>query len=198
MSKYYQNSILLSEEEDTLAEKISNSVTDRPKLTDQGNPDRCPIGNLHQIFSEPERLNYITHGCTTASIRCIDCKALSFESVNRHLRPIREERRKWAQNLGALREIVCQGAARASETAEETMKWVRQSIGLLNSSTLKRYDPSLINSYPSHRDNVRTRNSIELIINGSSKGHVPTLHETIEQFALRQAKEYGLSSFSVL
>jgi tryptophanyl-tRNA synthetase len=131
MSKSYGNSILMSDEPEVVEEKIKNSVTDRPKLTDRGSPDRCPVGNLHQIFSDPDRLAYITQGCTQATITCVECKALAIQSVNAHLAPIRERRRELAQNPGRLMEIVREGAAKAGQTAEETMVSAREAIGLL-------------------------------------------------------------------
>src|SRR5215471_1197030 len=98
MSKSYGNTILLSDEAAKVEEKIKNSVTDRPKLTDIGNPSNCPVGNLHQIFSDPKRLEYITRGCTTAGITCVECKSLAVPSVNAHLEPMRQRRRKIAEN----------------------------------------------------------------------------------------------------
>src|SRR5258708_26938681 len=92
MSKSYGNSILLGDEAAVVEQKIKGSVTDRPKLTDHGNPSQCPVGNLHQIFSDSERLAYITRGCTQAAITCVECKALAVESVNAHRTPIRERR----------------------------------------------------------------------------------------------------------
>src|SRR5262249_19569441 len=131
MSKSYDNSILMSDEPAVVEEKIKNSVTDRPKLTDHGSPDRCPVGNLHQIFSDSDRLAYITRGCTQATITCVECKALAIESVNAHLAPIRERRRELAENPARLMEIIQQGAAKAGKAAEETMVAARASIGLL-------------------------------------------------------------------
>jgi tryptophanyl-tRNA synthetase len=131
MSKSYGNSILLSDEPEVVEEKIKNSVTDRPKLSDRGSPDRCPVGNLHQIFSDSDRLAYITQGCTQATITCVECKALAVQSVNAHLEPIRERRRRLAQDPAQLMEIVHQGAARAGRTAEETMIAAREAVGLL-------------------------------------------------------------------
>jgi tryptophanyl-tRNA synthetase len=131
MSKSYGNSILLGDEAAVVEQKIKGSVTDRPKLTDQGDPDRCPVGNLHQIFSDSERLAYITQGCTQASITCVECKALAVESVNAHLAPIRERRRALAQNPGRLRETILHGAQKATAAAEETMAAVREAVGLL-------------------------------------------------------------------
>lgn len=131
MSKSYGNSILLSDEAEAVEQKIKNSVTDRPRLTDRGSPDRCPVGNLHQIFSERERLAYITEGCTQATITCVECKALAVESVNAHLAPIRERRRELAQNPGRLQEAILHGAQKANTAAEETMVAARDAIGLL-------------------------------------------------------------------
>ncbi|HEV7552337.1 MAG TPA: tryptophan--tRNA ligase [Candidatus Angelobacter sp.] len=131
MSKSYGNSILLSDEAAAVEQKIKNSVTDRPKLTDRGSPDRCPVGNLHQIFSDPERLTYITEGCTQATITCVECKALAVESVNAHLAPIRERRHALAQNPAQLQETIRHGAEKAIAAAEETMSAVRDAIGLL-------------------------------------------------------------------
>jgi tryptophanyl-tRNA synthetase len=132
MSKSYGNSILLSEEADTLAEKINNSVTDRPKLTDKGSPDRCPVGNLHQIFSPADRLAYITRGCTQGEITCVECKALAIESTEAHLRPIRERRKEFATKPELLRKIIEKGDRQAQEAAEATMQAVREAIGLFS------------------------------------------------------------------
>ncbi len=131
MSKSYGNSILLSDEPAVVEEKIKNSVTDRPKLSDHGSPDRCPVGNLHQIFSDPARLSHITEGCTQAGITCVECKALAVASVNDHLAPIHERRRALAQNPARLMEIVQFGAEKAGKAAEETMVAARDAIGLL-------------------------------------------------------------------
>ena len=131
MSKSYGNTILLSDDAGTVEEKIKNSVTDRPKLTDRGSPDRCPVGNLHQIFSDRERLAHITEGCTQASITCVECKALAVGSVNAHLTPIRERRHALAQNPGKLRQTIQHGAQKAIAAAEETMTAARHAIGLL-------------------------------------------------------------------
>jgi tryptophanyl-tRNA synthetase len=141
MSKSYGNSILLSEEADTLAEKINNSVTDRPKLTDKGSPDRCPVGNLHQIFSPADRLAYITHGCTQAEITCVECKALAIESTEAHLRPIRERRKNFALKPELLRKIVEQGDQQAQAAAEQTMQAVREGVGLFSLEKFKEHLP---------------------------------------------------------
>jgi tryptophanyl-tRNA synthetase len=137
MSKSYGNSILLSDEAAVVEEKIKNSVTDRPKLTDKGSPSACPVGNLHQIFSDRERLEYITQGCTQATITCVECKALAIQSVNAHLEPMRERRRKLAEEPGKLMEVVRYGAEKAAKTAEETMVQARSAVGLLQIDAVK-------------------------------------------------------------
>jgi tryptophanyl-tRNA synthetase len=131
MSKSYGNDILLSDDAAKVEEKIKNSVTDRPKLSDKGSPDRCPVGNLHQIFSDQERLAYITRGCTTATITCVECKALATQSLNTHLDPIRERRRQLAEHPERLQEIIQEGAQKAAQSAEETMVAAREAVGLL-------------------------------------------------------------------
>ena len=138
MSKSYGNSILLSEEAPQLAEKIKNSVTDRPKLTDRGSPDRCPVGNLHQIFSDPKTLAYITEGCTQATITCVECKRLAVASVEKHLAPIREKRRELAQQPERVRAIIEEGDQNAGQAAEETMVPAREAVGLLRASAVDR------------------------------------------------------------
>lgn len=137
MSKSYGNTILLSDDAAAVEEKIKNSVTDRPALSDRGSPDRCPVGNLHQIFSDPERLAYITRGCTTATITCVECKALAVQSVNAHLEPIRERRRQLAQHPERLKAIIKEGAQKAARAAEQTMVEVRQAVGLLSLTSLE-------------------------------------------------------------
>lgn len=149
MSKSYGNAILLSEEASQVAEKIRNSVTDRPKLTDRGSPDRCPVGNLHQIFSDPKTLAHITEGCTQATITCVECKELAIRGVNTHLEPIRERRRQLTQHPEKLMQIIQQGDEKARHVAEETMVAVRECVGLLRVSDVAElapredYDPPL-------------------------------------------------------
>jgi tryptophanyl-tRNA synthetase len=138
MSKSYGNTILLSDDAAKVEEKIKNSVTDRPKLSDKGNPDQCPVGNLHQIFSDRERLQYITRGCTQAGITCVECKALAVQSVNAHLEPIRERRQHLAQHPEKLLTIIQNGAQKAAKAAEETMVTAREAVGLLGIKAVRK------------------------------------------------------------
>jgi tryptophanyl-tRNA synthetase len=138
MSKSYGNTILLSDDAAKVEEKIKNSVTDRPKLTDRGDPSQCPVGNLHQIFSDPERLAFIARGCTTAGITCVECKALAVQSVNAHLEPIRERRRGLAEHPERLQQIIQQGTEKARNVAEATMKTAREAVGLLSPTAVEK------------------------------------------------------------
>jgi tryptophanyl-tRNA synthetase len=148
MSKSYGNTILLSDEAAVVEEKIKNSVTDRPALTDIGSPDRCPVGNLHQIFSDRGRLEYITRGCTTAGITCVECKSLAIQSVNAHLDPIRKRRQQLAQNPERLREIIEHGAQKAATAAEQTMTAAREAVGLLALKSVAGLAPKDVSTAP--------------------------------------------------
>ena len=148
MSKSYGNTILLSDGPSVVEEKVKNSVTDRPRLTDIGNPDECPVGNLHQIFSDPARLSLITKGCTSAGITCVECKSLAVESVNRHLDPIRKRRQDLADEPAVLQQIIKQGAARAAAAAEETMIAAREAIGLLSQAEVQQHATELVSQEP--------------------------------------------------
>ena len=171
--KSYGNSILLSEEAGKLREKIRDSVTDRPKLTDKGNPDRCPVGNLHQIFSGPERLAYITHGCTQATIRCVDCKALAVESTEAHIAPIRERRKHFASQPDEVLRVIRQGAQEATEAAEETMRSVRKAVNLFDIATTDLTRSTSFQKYSSQNLVTQFEPVVELLVNGSSKERSP-------------------------
>lgn len=175
MSKSYGNSILLSEEAAQLSEKIKNSVTDRPKLTDRGSPDRCPVGNLHQIFSDANTLAYITEGCTQATITCEHCKALAIPATDAHLAPIRDRRRRISEDKELLKRTISEGNEKARKAAEDTMMAVRQAVGLLNSESLTRWVPALSLSYPSiaSRDAVAWLPTAELeSLNHTERGEI--------------------------
>lgn len=142
MSKSYGNSILMSDDAARVEEKIKGSVTDRPRMTDHGSPDRCGVGNLHQIFSDRQRLQLITEGCTQATISCSECKALAVQSVNAHLEPMRDRRNRLAQRPGDLKDIIQQGNKKAAIAAEATMSAVREAIGFLKLDSVEKFAAS--------------------------------------------------------
>jgi tryptophanyl-tRNA synthetase len=133
MSKSYGNTILLSDTEPEIRSKLKTMVTDpaRIRRKDPGNPDVCPVGDLHKVFSTAETLAKVYEGCTTASIGCIECKGWMADAIIEHFAPIQERRRKYEQDNSLVKEILQAGAQRAWKRAEQTLAEVRTAIGLL-------------------------------------------------------------------
>ncbi len=132
MSKSYGNTILLSDPEPEIRSKLKPMVTDpaRVRRKDPGNPDKCPVGDLHKIFSTQETLQEVYEGCTTAGIGCIECKTWAADAIVSTLLPIQERRAHLEQNPGLVKEILCEGSRRAQARAEQTMQQVRTAMGL--------------------------------------------------------------------
>jgi tryptophanyl-tRNA synthetase len=132
MSKSYGNTILLTDPEPEVRRKLKPMVTDpaRVRRTDPGNPDVCPVGDLHKVFSSPETLAKVYDGCRTASIGCIECKGWVADAVVTQLKPIQERRSRYEQKPQLVQEILDAGSKRASARAELTMQEVRAVMGL--------------------------------------------------------------------
>ena len=138
MSKSYDNYILLSEPEASIRAKLKTMVTDpaRVRRTDPGNPDVCPVGDLHKIFSSKETLAEVNRGCRSAGIGCIECKGWSADAIVNTLAPMQERRRKYEHNPRLAWDILEAGAARARKSADSTMKLVREAMGISRDSEL--------------------------------------------------------------
>src|SRR6185312_334588 len=132
MSKSYGNTILLSDPEAEIRAKLKPMVTDpaRIRRKDPGNPDKCPVGDLHKIFSTSETMAKVYEGCTTAGIGCIECKTWAADAIVAHLTPIQERRRHYEAQPQLVTEIFAAGAQRATARAEQTMQEVRTAMGL--------------------------------------------------------------------
>ena len=132
MSKSYGNTIALTEPEAEVRKKLKTMVTDpaRIRRTDPGNPEVCPVGDLHKVFSSDETRLKVWEGCTTAGIGCIECKGWAADGIVSVLNPIQERRRQYEQNPKLVTEILAAGAAKARTCAEETMQQVRQAMRL--------------------------------------------------------------------
>ena len=129
MSKSYNNSILLTDPEPVVRQKLKPMVTDpaRVRRTDPGNPDVCPVGDLHKIFSDKDTLARVDVGCRTAGIGCIECKSWAADNIVKVLNPIQERRRKYEDDPRKVWDILQAGSAKAREVAEATMAEVRQA-----------------------------------------------------------------------
>jgi tryptophanyl-tRNA synthetase len=130
MSKSYGNTILLTDPEAEVRKKLKTMLTDpaRVRRTDSGDPDKCPVGDLHKVFSTAETLAKVYGGCRSAGIGCIECKSWAADALVQILNPIQERRAKYseADAVGILEE----GSNRARERAEQTMREVRAAMGM--------------------------------------------------------------------
>jgi tryptophanyl-tRNA synthetase len=130
MSKSYGNTILMSEPEASLRAKLKTMVTDpaRVRRSDPGDPDKCPVGDLHKIFSSKETMSKVYAGCRSAGIGCIECKGWAADAIVEHLRPIQERRRKYEADPKLTWDILEAGSAKAAKIAENTMQQVRAAM----------------------------------------------------------------------
>ncbi|MGA8432118.1 MAG: tryptophan--tRNA ligase [Candidatus Sulfotelmatobacter sp.] len=132
MSKSYGNTILLTDPEPVVRQKLKTMVTDpaRVRRTDPGNPDVCPVGDLHKIFSDPETIDKVNVGCRSAGIGCIECKSWAADSLVKLLAPMQERRKKFEENPRLTWDILEAGTERAAKAAGETMSDVREAMGM--------------------------------------------------------------------
>jgi tryptophanyl-tRNA synthetase len=132
MSKSYGNTILMSDPEPEIRAKLKTMVTDpaRIRRTDPGNPDKCPVGDLHKIFSSQQTLAKVYEGCTTAGIGCIECKSWAADAIVSALAPIQKRRAHFEQHPALVADIFADGERRATARAEQTMHEVRSAMGL--------------------------------------------------------------------
>jgi tryptophanyl-tRNA synthetase len=128
MSKSYGNTILLSDPEPILRQKLKIMVTDpaRVRRTDKGDPDKCPVGDLHKVFSTPETIAKVYGGCRSAGIGCIECKSWAADSLVKILEPIQQRRAATTEKQAI--EILNAGSLRAAARAEQTMIEVRDAM----------------------------------------------------------------------
>jgi tryptophanyl-tRNA synthetase len=131
MSKSYNNTILLTDPEAVIRQKLKPMVTDpaRVRRTDPGDPDKCPVGDLHKVFSTPETMAKVYEGCRSAGIGCLECKGWAADSIVRELLPIQERRALY--NETSAREVLRDGAERARKRASKTMAEVNEAMHLL-------------------------------------------------------------------
>jgi tryptophanyl-tRNA synthetase len=132
MGKSLDNHIELAATPEETQKRIMTMVTDpaRIKRTDPGNPDICNVFSMHKIFSSPEEVAMVNTECRRAGIGCVDCKKLYAKNLNDSLAPFRAERTKFAARPDDVQDILTDGARRARKIADQTMKEVREAVGL--------------------------------------------------------------------
>ena len=131
MSKSYNNAVSLFDKADVVNQKLARMKTDpaRQRRHDKGNPDVCPVWQLHAVFSDEETKTWTNEGCRSAAIGCIDCKKRLAEHVNDKLTPIHNRRKKY-EKPGVAEEILHTGTQHARQVAGQTLATVRQVMGL--------------------------------------------------------------------
>ena len=132
MSKSYCNTIMLTDPEPLVRQKLKPMVTDpaRIRRTDPGNPDLCPVGDLHKIFSSAETMAKVNEGCRSAGIGCIECKGWAADALVKILNPMQERRKKYEDNPRLAWDILEAGSARARDVAGATMNEVRAAMSM--------------------------------------------------------------------
>ena len=132
MSKSYNNGIFLREEPVAITQKIRTMQTDpaRVRRNDPGNPEKCPVWPLHLIYSDQTTQGWVVKGCTTAGIGCLECKQPVIDAIIAEQRPIMERAQKFIDDPVLVRNIVADGCDRARKATAETMRDVREAMGL--------------------------------------------------------------------
>jgi tryptophanyl-tRNA synthetase len=132
MSKSYNNTISMREEPEAVTRKIRTMPTDpaRVRRTDTGSPDNCPVWQLHQVYSGDDVKNWVIQGCTSAGIGCLDCKQPVIDAVLKELSPIQERARAYTEEPDTVKNIIADGCEKARDLARETMRDVREAMGL--------------------------------------------------------------------
>jgi tryptophanyl-tRNA synthetase len=130
MSKSYGNAIYLKDDPDTVRQKLRPMLTDpaRKRRSDPGTPEKCPVFDLHKAFSPQATLEWAAHGCRTAGIGCLDCKAKLAEHMLEKLEAVHARRPEFAKRPDLVWDVLLEGSRRAREVAEATMEEVRSAM----------------------------------------------------------------------
>ncbi|WP_027458238.1 tryptophan--tRNA ligase [Dechloromonas agitata] len=132
MSKSYHNTITMRESEESVAKKVKSMPTDtnRVRRTDPGDPARCPVWQLHQVYSDDSTKEWVQQGCKTAGIGCIECKQPVIDGILKEQIPMRERAQMYLDDPTLVKNIIADGCEKARELARETMRDVREAMGL--------------------------------------------------------------------
>lgn len=132
MSKSYNNAVFLSEPPEEIDRKLSRMMTDpaRVRRTDPGEPEKCPAFQLHKIYCTSEEIEYVSRGCRTAGIGCLECKKIMIKHVIDDLAPFRAQRAAYEGSPERVDQVLEAGKEIAQKKAAETMAEVREAVGL--------------------------------------------------------------------
>jgi tryptophanyl-tRNA synthetase len=132
MSKSYNNAVFLSDSPQEIDQKLSRMMTDpaRVRRTDPGEPEKCPAFQLHKIYCTEDEIDYVSKGCRTAGIGCLECKKVMIRHVVDDLAPVRERRAVYEAKPQQVEEILAAGNQTARQKASETMTEVREALAL--------------------------------------------------------------------
>jgi tryptophanyl-tRNA synthetase len=132
MSKSYKNTIALREDPDVVAEKIKTMPTDpaRVRKTDPGDPQKCPVWELHKVYSDQKTCDWVQNGCKNALFGCLNCKQPLIESINQEIAVFRERAKPFEEDKSFLTSIVAEGCEKARDVARDTLVEVRQAMNL--------------------------------------------------------------------
>ncbi|MCA3000581.1 MAG: tryptophan--tRNA ligase [Rhodocyclaceae bacterium] len=132
MSKSYANTIDIRDDEKAVTAKVRRMPTDpaRVRRTDPGDPEKCPVWQLHQVYSSEDTKRWVIHGCKSAAFGCLECKQPVIEGICAELRPMRERAAPFEDDPTLIKNIIADGCEKARDVAEETMRDVREAMGL--------------------------------------------------------------------
>ena len=132
MSKSYGNTIDLRDRPEEITSKVRKMPTDpaRVRRTDPGDPEKCPVWSLHQVYSDDTTRKWVIEGCKSAGIGCLECKQPVIDSIANELRPMRERAAPFEEDPTLVKNLLADGCERARDIAEETMRDVRDAMGL--------------------------------------------------------------------
>ncbi len=132
MSKSYHNTIALRDDPDEVSKKLRTMPTDpaRVRRNDPGDPEKCPVWQFHQVYSDDSICEWVKHGCTTAGIGCVECKQPVIDAVLAELKPIQQRAREYQDDMGSVKAIIEEGNEAAREQASDTLDEVRKAMGL--------------------------------------------------------------------
>lgn len=132
MSKSYGNAIALREDKESVIKKVRTMPTDpaRVRRTDPGEPEKCPVWQLHKVYSDEPTKQWVVQGCRSAGIGCLECKQPVIDAILKEQEPMRERAQQYLDDPSLVRAIVADGCDQARKLAQETMRDVREAMGL--------------------------------------------------------------------